>query len=150
MKTKTKVVSQKDIPRVAVPTVARTTKASAVKRSPGKKPVAKKSPSKTRRPKAAVPKVSLRHRTVAPVAPDEKKFWLHSGEALATLQELATSFALMDAVVYRHHVNQHKNDFAAWVEHVLADPICAEALRRVKTPRSARLVIVRHLKRYDG
>lgn len=103
---------------------------------------------------AVVPKVSLKKQTPISTglktAPDEQKFWLQTGEVLASLTELATSFALMDTLVYQHHVNKQKNDFALWVEQVLEDIACAEALRKAKTPRSARLIVVRHLKQFNS
>jgi len=83
------------------------------------------------------------------IAPAEKKFWVQTGEILESLTDLATSFAKMDAVAYQHHVDTTKNDFASWVEHVLEDVLCADALRRSKTPKTARIAVIKYLKQYD-
>jgi hypothetical protein len=120
------------------------TKKSAVKK------VAKRSTLKT----TSIPVVKLGHNKAVTkktlrTAPDEKKFWLSNGEIIDSLANLADSFAKMDALIYRHHVNESKNDFALWVEQVLEDGKCAEALRRSKSPQSAQVVVVKHLKHYD-
>jgi hypothetical protein len=104
------------------------------------------------RPKSVV--VKQKSKVVQPlmplvVAPDEKRFWLHTGETLASLQELADSFAAMDALLFSHHVTKEKNDFARWVEDVLDDVACALSLRRTRTPKSARVVVIRHLQKYS-
>ena len=54
----------------------------------------------------------------------------------------------MEKDVYAYHADGWQNDFAQWVEIVLEDSACANDLRKAKTPRSARTVIVKHLKFY--
>jgi len=123
---------------------------SSMKKKSAVKKVIKKKVTKT----VSVPVVkrSLKKNTVKKslrIAPDEKKFWVKNGEIIDSLTNLAQSFAMMDTLVYRHHVNESKNDFALWVEHVLEDIECAEALRRSKSPQSAQVVVIKHLKHYD-
>ncbi|MFN3187984.1 MAG: DUF5752 family protein [Candidatus Paceibacteria bacterium] len=126
---------------------AKVVKKSAVKKVTKKKPVAKKriatSVKVTQAQNKRVHKKSLK------VASEEKKFWAQNGEIIDSLANLANSFAMMDTLVYQHHVNEFKNDFAQWVEHVLEDSACAEALRRTHNPQSAQVVVLRHLKQYD-
>lgn len=67
-------------------------------------------------------------------APPEKCFWINHGPVLRNLSELRDALArgISDAQ-FAHHVGVGKNDFANWVEVVLDDAACAQALRRAKT-----------------
>lgn len=118
---------------------------SAVKKFTAKEKV-KKSPTKSS--KSSTSSRAVKKKTLL-VAPDEKKFWTQNGEIIDSLSNLAQSFTLMDNLVYEHHVNEFKNDFAAWVEQVLEDEACGMDLRRSGNPQAAKVVVVRHLKRYD-
>ena len=55
----------------------------------------------------------------------------------------------MDDEVFLHHVNEEKNDFAEWVEHVLEDARCAAELRKTTHPTKAQTVIIKHLRYYS-
>jgi hypothetical protein len=142
-----KIMQNEEVPMVAIPVVkspakpktakkATKTAASAVSKSVAKTAVKKKAT-------ATAEKLPLQH------AEDESAFWVTDGQILKNLVDLAQTFAEMDAVVYQYHVAKERNDFADWVEHVLADIACAEALRRSKTPKTAHTVVIRHLKAYQ-
>lgn len=121
-------------------------KSSGVQKK-SKKTTTAKAKTKSSAPKVAkkaVPQVTVPLVT----APQEKYFWLSTGATMANLHELAESFKAMDELSYNYHVTKEKNDFAQWVADVLDDMACAEALRRARTPRSARVVVLQHLKRY--
>ena len=75
-------------------------------------------------------------------------FWTTDGKILANLEDLAAAFAIMDDEVFLYHANKQKNDFADWTESVLSDADCAASLRRSRKPRSAKTVVIRHLKNY--
>lgn len=55
----------------------------------------------------------------------------------------------MQAEVFSHHVTKERNDFAEWVEHVLADAACAAALRKAKKPAAAKTIVIRFVKKYN-
>lgn len=82
-------------------------------------------------------------------ASGEECFWTTDGQVLENLDELALAFGSMEDEVFLHHVTKEKNDFADWVEQVLEDTLCAADLRKVRKPKSARTVVVRHLKTYN-
>ncbi len=46
-------------------------------------------------------------------------FVLKNGQKLRSMQELADELEVMDDSVFSHHVNEQKNDFAAWINDVL-------------------------------
>jgi hypothetical protein len=105
-------------------------------------------------PKKAAQKTTKTTRTKAAkkelvCAEGETCFWTVSGEILADLQELRDLLARISPDVYAYHVSAEKNDFANWVETVLADPELAADLRKAKQPKTAHTVIVRHLKFYS-
>ena len=82
-------------------------------------------------------------------ADNERAFWVNNGQILNSLVALQKALTEMEKAVFAHHVNAEKNDFADWVEAVLADEICAADLRKTKTPTAARTIVVRHLKSYE-
>lgn len=118
------------------------TKAPAAKKATPKKSAAKKVAQKTapakKRASKKLPAITLA----------EHAFWTTDGVVLKSLDELAVAFGSMDDTVFFYHVNKDKNDFATWVEHVLHDATCATALRKCKTPKSAKLVVMRRLRFY--
>lgn len=123
----------------------------AVKKAPAKKAakkatkrVAKKTTKKTAAKKAT--KKSVKKSLV--YAPDQQSFWVSDGQILNSLLALRDALAEMEKEVYKYHADGWQNDFAQWVEVVLNDTKCATDLRKAKTPKSARTVVVRHLKFY--
>lgn len=81
-------------------------------------------------------------------ASNDESFWTTDGQILNSMTALRDAFAQMQKAVFTHHVTKDKNDFAAWVDDVLGDSACAAELRKAKTPATARMVVVKHLKTY--
>ena len=121
--------------------VAKKTTKKAVKKTVKK--VAKKTTKKT--VKKAVKKAPVK---ALVCAQDKECFWTTDGQILKDLEQLRLAFGSMGEEVFLHHVTKEKNDFADWVEHVLADAECATDLRKAKKPSTAKAVIVRHLRLY--
>lgn len=82
-------------------------------------------------------------------AENDTSFWVTNGEILNSLVALRDALAAMEKEVYLYHATGGQNDFAVWVESVLCDPNCAADLTVAKSPRSAKTVVVRHLKTYE-
>ena len=53
---------------------------------------------------------------------------------LRTLDDLSEAINLIDPETFLKHVNEGKNDFASWVEHVFSETELAEQLRKFPTP----------------
>lgn len=81
-------------------------------------------------------------------APDHESFWVTDGQVLNSLLALRDAFDEMDKEAYLYHASGESNDFSNWVGVVLCDEACAKDLQKAKTPRSAKTVVVRHLKMY--
>lgn len=80
-------------------------------------------------------------------APDDQCFWTTDGQILKSLEDLVFAFGSMDETVFVYHANEDKNDFAEWVEHVLADTACADDLRKTTSKKRAHTVAKKHLKK---
>ena len=115
----------------------------AVKKAVPKKATTKKVIGKTRQ------KPAKQQKKVLVCASDDKCFWTTDGKILRDLEELAEALHHMTDEIFAHHVTKDKNDFANWVEDVLLDGDCADALRRTKKTSAAQKVVVKQLKLYS-
>ena len=59
---------------------------------------------------------------------EEHSFVLADGKRLRSLYELRDALAYVEDHVFYHHVNEHKNDFSAWIYGVQKDKVLAELL----------------------
>lgn len=119
-----------------------------------KKKTVKKTSKKTVRKTTAVQKKSSStkkgknfHALVCAI--DGECFWSRDGQILQNLADLHLAFGSMDDEIFLHHVNPEKNDFADWVEYVLQDQACAEALRKAKKRERAQKIVALHLRNYS-
>ena len=106
---------------------------------------------KTRISKKIVRAVSPRHAKTKKRlinAYNEKCFWLYNGSVLSNLEDLCRALGSMSDKQFWHHVSRVKNDFAIWVEEVLADKKCADGLRNAATRPAARKAVEKALKDY--
>lgn len=110
---------------------------------------AKKVAAKKSTPKKVIAKKTKRGGRPLQYADNQRSFWVSNGEVLNSLVALNNALASMEKAVFAHHVSKDKNDFADWVETVLNDLECANALRKTATPAAARTVVIRYLKQYD-
>jgi len=110
------------------------------------KPPIKKVLAKTVVKKTPVKKISTPvTKTKLVVASDSQSFWISDGQILNSLPALEAALKVMPVAVYRSHADSDSNHFADWVELVLGDKICAVALRKAKTAKSAAVVVQKHL-----
>ena len=149
MPTKTKITVKKATKKTVV-------KKSAAKKSPAKK-VPKKTPTKARTTVAkktvkkspAKKTTQTKNKKPLVVAPNEKSFWVTNGAILNSLVALRDALDEMEREVYSYHVSKEHNDFAAWVDAVLADEKCAKDLAKAADPKKAKTVVAKHLKVYS-
>ena len=122
-------------------------KKSAAKKA-AKKVAKKKTAKKTVTKKVVKKKAKQSVSKSLVCAPDGECFWTNDGQVLRDLRELEAALQVMSDDLFAYHAHKDRNDFADWVELVLRDRECAEALRRTRKPRGAKTVVVRHLKLY--
>ncbi|MAE12942.1 hypothetical protein CMO92_00110 [Candidatus Woesearchaeota archaeon] len=74
----------------------------------------------------------------------EHYFYLHKDGILKNYEDLFSALQDMDEHVFRHHVNEHKNDFALWAKDVFEDVGFARKLERTKDQsQTLRIVFTR-------
>ena len=120
---------------------------TTAKKTAKKKSVSKATKKTTKKVNAKAKKVTQFKALVC--ADNEHCFWTTNGDILQDLNQLQLAFGTMDDEVFMHHVTKEKNDFADWVESVLSDAECAEALRKARKPSTARTAVIRHLRFYN-
>lgn len=104
-----------------------------------KKKAAKK--TTTNKTKAATKK----KKTILTEAPEEHYFVLVNGQPIKSLLELADTLEEIREEVFKHHVNQEKNDFANWTQDIFNEKELAEELREIMDKNHARIKIYRHI-----
>ncbi len=119
--------------------VAKKAVKKAASKNPAKKTVAKNAVKKT---------AGKKNKKQLVYADNKKSFWVTNGQILDSLIALRDALDEMEKEVYSYHAGKAHNDFANWVELVLDDAACAADLHKAKTPRSAKTVVVKHLKYY--
>jgi len=72
-------------------------------------------------------KKSRKKKTPVPLAP-EKYFYLNNGKVITNIQELVFMLKIMNNDTFMHHVRLDKNDFSAWIDHVLGNRKLAEKI----------------------
>jgi hypothetical protein len=137
-----KVVGKKSVPKkkpVAKKALGKKTAKTVVKKTAAKTKV-KSKPKKS--PAMKKPSKDLLY------ASDQESFWTQNGEILNSLIALRDALPEMSNDVYQFHATGTQNDFSVWVETVLCDGDCAADLGKAKTSKSAKTVVVKHLKLY--
>ena len=65
---------------------------------------------------------------------EDEHFRTVDGRTLGSVRELVMLLETYQDEHFRHHVNEHRNDFAAWIEHSVGDQKLAERIRQAPTP----------------
>lgn len=72
-------------------------------------------------------------------------FILVTGVPLKNLKELANALETMNDWVFNHHVNESRNDFAAWAKEVLNETGLSEEIEKIRSIRELELKILKYL-----
>lgn len=110
---------------------------------------ARKAATKRVSTKKATPKKKRGGKQPIIHAQGKQCFWVHDGPVLTNLMDLHNALHEMDDACYTYHAEGEANDFAEWVEWVLQDSTCANALRRAKQRPTAASVVKRRLTHYE-
>ena len=78
-------------------------------------------------------------------APVDHHFVVADGRKLKNIIELADALETMSEEIFRHHVNEAKNDFSSWVKDVFYDHSLAEDIARAKNRLETQIAILRRL-----
>jgi len=113
-----------------------------------KKKTAKKAVKKTTKKKAAKPmmKICIK-RKILGQAPQEQCFILQDGRKMRTVYHLIDELETMPNAIFKDHVNEFKNDFANWIDHVFHDKSLADEMREAETKMEMQLTLLKELVR---
>ena len=78
-------------------------------------------------------------------APEEHHFVVADGRKVKNIMELADALETMSEEIFRHHANEFKNDFSAWVKDVFYEHSLAEDISRAKNKLETQIAILRRL-----
>jgi hypothetical protein len=74
-------------------------------------------------------------KTLGDVAP-EQCFWINNGPIVKNLKQLPGALRRMKQDTFMHHVTKDKNDFGAWIKHVIGDVQLANSVSKMKTKKA--------------
>lgn len=77
---------------------------------------------------------------------DEHCFYLHSGELLCSLEDLADALGRIPESEFLYHVPGYKNDFAKWVGDVLELPDLAKKLSKLSSQTEMLVAVAAQLR----
>ncbi len=78
-------------------------------------------------------------------APEDKRFVLKDGRILKDIKELADALEHMSDDVFKHHVNESKNDFCNWAKDVLLEKELAEDLQKIDSQLHSQIAVLKHI-----
>jgi len=94
--------------------------------------------------KAAKKKPAAKKKSLKKVSPDVG-FYVCDGSLCKDLFELSETIDKLADDMFKHHVNEMKNDFANWVEFVFEEPGLAKKLRKTKNKDRHVVEILRYV-----
>lgn len=98
---------------------------------------------KSNKPKDNI-EVTVR-RKILGEAPAEMHFKLADGRKVKSIFELIDVLDNMSDDIFRHHVNEFRNDFSSWVKDVFEEPALANDLIRANDRINAQVCLLKRL-----
>ena len=153
-KTSRKKVTKKTNRKKARPATKKASRKRAIRKTTpkrrAKKAAAKKAGRKTAKKTATKRTARRKTKPVLVCAYGQDCFWVNQGPVLQDLIQLRDALTEMSDATFKHHVSRNHNDFADWVQLVLSDKHCANALRKSTKPQTAKSVLIKRLKYYHS
>ncbi len=75
----------------------------------------------------------------------EHYFFVQDGMVLKSVLDLSKHLDKMADDIFRHHVNEMKNDFASWIKDVFREQNLAEELLKTTDRDKTQLIILKHI-----
>lgn len=122
-----------------------------------KKPKTDKKPAKVvvkAKSKVAKPAVKLKpvvkvviEKKILGHAPEKHYFVFNNGKKMRNLYQFIDELEHMHEDVFKQHVNESKNDFANWIEHVFEGKGLADELRQIEDRLDTQRAVLKELVR---
>jgi len=77
--------------------------------------------------------------------PPEQQFRLQGGGEIRNMRELARTMKRMPDGIFLYHANEHKNDFANWIQDCILDKRLADQLRTCRSRKECHAAITRRM-----
>jgi hypothetical protein len=81
---------------------------------------------------------------------DNEHFRTVDGRTLRSVRELVLLLETFQDEHFRHHVNEHRNDFAAWIEHSVGDATLADRIKNARSRQDIQRAIAHRLEELEN
>ena len=78
-------------------------------------------------------------------AKNSEYFFVKDGKAIKNIIELSNDLDRMTDDVFRHHVNDMKNDFANWIKDIFKEEKLAKELFKTTDKDKTQIIILKHV-----
>ena len=75
----------------------------------------------------------------------ENNFWASDGRSIKNLFELADVLESMSHETFSSHVNEHKNDFSAWLNDVVGAKELAVKMGEIKDKTQSHVSVLKYI-----
>lgn len=83
--------------------------------------------------------------TTYAVTDPDKRFFVHNGAALWSLEELFAELQTMQEHQFSHHVGEERHDFATWVADCFGDKFLAKRMQKAQSLEDLQKEVFIHL-----
>jgi len=90
-------------------------------------------------------KKSVKKKDILKDSKSEHYFFVNDGTVLKNVLDLSKQLDKMADDVFRHHVNETKNDFAIWIKDIFKEEKLAKELLKTTNKDKTQIIILKHV-----
>lgn len=95
--------------------------------------------------KKGVKKKKTEKKDILKDANSDNYFFVNDGTVLKNVLDLSKQIDKMDDDVFRHHVNETKNDFAIWIKDIFKEEKLAKELLKTTDKDKTQIIVLKHV-----
>ena len=95
--------------------------------------------------KGDLAEVTIKRKIFGKSAPEQYHFIVKGGKKLKDIEDLVNALHNMSDDVFKHHVNQYKNDFSTWLKDIFDEHQLSEEIRHIRNKTEMENKILRRL-----
>lgn len=95
--------------------------------------------------KKRVKKKKTNKKNILKDANSDHYFFVNDGTVLKNVLDLSKQLDKMDNDIFEHHVNETKNDFATWINHIFKEKKLAKELLKTTNKDKTQIIILKHV-----
>jgi hypothetical protein len=104
-----------------------------------------KSKKKITKKKIIKKKKSMKKKNILKDTNPDHYFFVQDGKVIKNVLELSRQLDNMADDIFRHHVNDMKNDFASWIKNVFKQEKLAKELLKTTDKDKTQIIILKHI-----